>query len=172
MVTMNIWPKFNKTFNSSQSHNWQSLVWIYRPVQEIGADKHFWGSKFNILLSPVTLKKGQGHQNLITCFPCHDVSMWVWSESIHWFTRQKADMLCRKGPYQKQYAPSHSGLEDIFFNTVIPILMLFYIFLLPVTVAWLAEFDLHVRHLFSWRLGHEKISTAILPLPLIQEEQL
>ena len=25
---------------------------------------------------------------------------------------------------------------------------------------------------WSWRLGHEKISTAILPLPLIQEEQL
>ena len=25
---------------------------------------------------------------------------------------------------------------------------------------------------FSWRLGHENISTAILPLPLIQEEQL
>ena len=24
----------------------------------------------------------------------------------------------------------------------------------------------------SWRLGHEKISTAILPLPLVQEEQL
>ena len=24
----------------------------------------------------------------------------------------------------------------------------------------------------SWRLGHETISTAILPLPLIQEEQL
>ena len=38
--------------------------------------------------------------------------------------------------------------------------------------AWHAsgpEFDLHI---VSWRLGHEKISTAILPLPLIQEEQL
>ena len=34
------------------------------------------------------------------------------------------------------------------------------------------EFDPHVRHIISWRLGHEKISTAILPLPLIQEEQL
>ena len=34
------------------------------------------------------------------------------------------------------------------------------------------EFDPHVRHIFSWRLGHENISTAILPLPLIQEEQL
>ena len=34
------------------------------------------------------------------------------------------------------------------------------------------EFDPHVRHILSWRLGHEKISTAILPLPLIQEEQL
>ena len=29
-----------------------------------------------------------------------------------------------------------------------------------------------VRHILSWRLGHENISTAILPLPLIQEEQL
>ena len=41
--------------------------------------------------------------------------------------------------------------------------------------AWHAsgpEFDLHVRHILSWRLGHENISTAILPLPLIQEEQL
>ena len=34
------------------------------------------------------------------------------------------------------------------------------------------EFDPHVRHILSWRLGHETISTAILPLPLIQEEQL
>ena len=34
------------------------------------------------------------------------------------------------------------------------------------------EFDPHVRHILSWRLGHEQISTAILPLPLIQEEQL
>ena len=41
--------------------------------------------------------------------------------------------------------------------------------------AWHAsgpEFDPHVRHILSWRLGHEKISTAILPLPLIQDEQL
>ena len=41
--------------------------------------------------------------------------------------------------------------------------------------AWHAsgpEFDPHVRHIPSWRLGHENISTAILPLPLIQEEQL
>ena len=39
--------------------------------------------------------------------------------------------------------------------------------------AWHAsgsEFDPHVRHILSWRLGHENISTAILPL--IQEEQL
>ena len=42
-------------------------------------------------------------------------------------------------------------------------------------LAWHAsgpEFDPHVRHILSWRLGHENISTAILPLPLIQEEQL
>ena len=41
--------------------------------------------------------------------------------------------------------------------------------------AWHAsgpEFDPYVRHILSWRLGHENISTAILPLPLIQEEQL
>ena len=41
--------------------------------------------------------------------------------------------------------------------------------------AWHAsgpEFDPHARHILSWRLGHENISTAILPLPLIQEEQL
>ena len=29
-----------------------------------------------------------------------------------------------------------------------------------------------IRHIISWRLGHERIFTAILPLPLIQEEQL
>ena len=34
------------------------------------------------------------------------------------------------------------------------------------------EFDPHVRHILSWRLGHENISTAILPLMQIQEEQL
>ena len=34
------------------------------------------------------------------------------------------------------------------------------------------RFNSHVRHILSWRLGHENISTAILPLPLIQEEQL
>ena len=34
------------------------------------------------------------------------------------------------------------------------------------------EFDPHVRHILSWRLGHENISPAILSLPLIQEEQL
>ena len=42
-------------------------------------------------------------------------------------------------------------------------------------IAWHAsgpEFDSHVWHIFSWRLGHENISTTILPLPLIQEEQL
>ena len=41
--------------------------------------------------------------------------------------------------------------------------------------AWHAsgpEFDPHVRHILSWRLGHENISMGILPLPLIQEEQL
>ena len=41
--------------------------------------------------------------------------------------------------------------------------------------AWHAsgpEFGHHVRHILSWRLGHENISTAILPLPLSQEEQL
>ena len=41
--------------------------------------------------------------------------------------------------------------------------------------AWHAsgpEFEPHVRHFLSWRLGHEKIPTAILPLALIQEEQL
>ena len=31
------------------------------------------------------------------------------------------------------------------------------------------EFDPHFWHILSWRLGHENISTAILPLPLIQE---
>ena len=34
------------------------------------------------------------------------------------------------------------------------------------------KFDLYVQHILSWSLGHENISTAILHLPLIQEEQL
>ena len=34
------------------------------------------------------------------------------------------------------------------------------------------EYDPHVRHILSWRHGHEKISTAFLPLLLFQEEQL
>ena len=34
------------------------------------------------------------------------------------------------------------------------------------------EFDPHVRYILSWRFGHEIISTASLPLPLIKEEQL
>ena len=41
--------------------------------------------------------------------------------------------------------------------------------------AWHAssrEFDPHVRHILSQRLGHEKVTAAILPLPLIQEQQL
>ena len=39
--------------------------------------------------------------------------------------------------------------------------------------AWHAngpEFDPHVRHILSWRFGHEK--NFYDPLPLIQEEQL
>ena len=42
-------------------------------------------------------------------------------------------------------------------------------------VAWESRgtaIDPRVRHIFSWRFGHETISTAILPLPLIQEEHL
>ena len=31
------------------------------------------------------------------------------------------------------------------------------------------EFDPHVQHILLWRFGHEQISMAILPLPLIQE---
>ena len=53
------------------------------------------------------------------------------------------------------------------------------LFLEPGTVAraqaWHAsgpKFDTHIWQILSWRLGHEKISTAILPLQLIQEEQL
>ena len=41
-------------------------------------------------------------------------------------------------------------------------------------LAWHAsspKFDTHIWHIFSWRLGHENISTAILLLPLIQEEK-
>ena len=44
-----------------------------------------------------------------------------------------------------------------------------------VEFAWHAsgpEFDPYVWHILSWRFGHENISTAILPLLLIQEEQL
>ena len=68
--------------------------------------------------------------------------------------------------------------------TLRKILVEHFILLLPIIVrgssirsesAWHAsgpEFDPHVRHILSWRLGHENISTTVLPLPLIQEEQL
>ena len=42
-------------------------------------------------------------------------------------------------------------------------------------LAWHAsgpELDPHIRHILSWRFGHENISTAILPISLIQKEQL
>ena len=40
----------------------------------------------------VTLKFGQGHLNLITSFPHpNNVSLAVWSLSMHWFTRYTAD---------------------------------------------------------------------------------
>ena len=42
----------------------------------------------------------------------------------------------------------------------------------PLGMQAAPEFNPHVRHILSWRLGHENISTAILSLPLIQEEQL
>ena len=32
--------------------------------------------------------------------------------------------------------------------------------------------DPHARHILSWKFGHEKISTFIIPLPLIQEGHL
>ena len=40
--------------------------------------------------------------------------------------------------------------------------------------AWHAsgpDFDPHVRHILSWRLGHENISTAILPPPSSAESR-
>ena len=44
----------------------------------------------------VTLKIRAGHQNLINSFcPPNNVSMLLWSKSIHW--------LCRKVPHHKQY---------------------------------------------------------------------
>ena len=42
----------------------------------------------------------------------------------------------------------------------------------PLGMQAAPEFDTHVRHTRPWRLGHKKNSTAILPLPLIKEEQL
>ena len=45
-----------------------------------------------------------------------------------------------------------------------------------VYIAWYADgrrFDPHVRqNILSLRFGHEKVSTTILSLPLIQEGQL
>ena len=39
----------------------------------------------------VTLKFGHGHINLITSFRCpNNVSLAVWSKSMHWFTRYTA----------------------------------------------------------------------------------
>ena len=67
-------------------------------------------------------------------------------------------------------------------SVCLPLLALSFLFLetgrgssIESESAWHAsgpEFDPHVRHILSWRLGHENISTAILSLLLIQEEQL
>ena len=44
------------------------------------------------LSPPVTLKMGQGHQNLISTFTCPSiVDVQVWLKSIHSFKRQSAD---------------------------------------------------------------------------------
>ena len=46
---------------------------------------------------------------------------------------------------------------------------------LDARTAWLTDgrgFDPRAQHILSLRSGHEKISTAILPIPLIQEGQL
>ena len=55
-------PKSNQFFFMSQQYSCAGLVKIHR------ADKPF----FNNLSPCVTLKWGQGHQNLISSFPCHN----------------------------------------------------------------------------------------------------
>ena len=47
---------------------------------------------------------------------------------------------------------------------------IFGIYLFEIKIL-LYEF-FHIQHILSWRLSQENISTAIPPLPLIQEEQL
>ena len=44
-------------------------------------------------LSPrVTLKRGQGHQNLISSCPClNNIAVQVWAKSIHSFWREGAE---------------------------------------------------------------------------------
>ena len=46
------------------------------------------------------------------------------------------------------------------------------VLLIPGTVAWLGREVPWDAILKTLKFGHENISTAILPLPLIQEEQL
>ena len=91
-----------------------------------------------------------------------------------------------QSPMYSSYLPACIKESDrIIFSCIILIICTLLVYLLKSTTgrgssigsefAWHAsgpEFDPHARHILSWRLGHENISTAILPLPLIQEEQL
>ena len=68
--------------------------------------------EFSVFLLLWPWKLGQGHQNLISSLLCPNyISMQIWQESNHWFTRYCADKKvwcqpqCQRDPHQKQYVP-------------------------------------------------------------------
>ena len=87
----------------SQCYNRWSLARICHLVQETGCTQAFFGQNFKVLVWPWKLSKG--HQNLITSFlPPNNVSVQVWSKSMHWFRDKSADNeQCRRDLHQKQY---------------------------------------------------------------------
>ena len=68
-------------------------------------------------------KLGQGHRNLITPFSCpNDVSVPVWSKSIQWFRRYRADKKLRRrrrrDPHQKKICPPPLRRGDIIIHAI------------------------------------------------------
>ena len=72
----------------SQQYSCVSLVKIHQFLHEIRCRQAI----FPNLSPPVTLKMGQGNQNLFSSCPwLNNIDVQVWSKSIHSFRRQGAD---------------------------------------------------------------------------------
>ena len=81
-------------------HNYTNtpcFFWIHPLFHVIGCRQVLICPKFDILSAPVTLKMRSGSPNLTTCFLCsNDISIQVWLESTHRFTRLSKEKKLRK----------------------------------------------------------------------------